>query len=123
MKLEEFNKKYTYMSDKERFNTTLDIWELPKDADRIYADCESYCRFVKNNVEGYSDWDYYYCKLNGIGHCILIKDDEVLDCNCLKPMNIETYTRIFNVTNISEYNWFVIFSKIAFAKIYTLFKR
>ncbi len=25
MKLEEFNKKYTYITDKERFNTSLDV--------------------------------------------------------------------------------------------------
>lgn len=50
MTLEQFNKKYKHQSDKERFNTSLDIWELPKDSDVIKADCESYCRFLKNNI-------------------------------------------------------------------------
>ena len=40
MTLQEFNKKYIYKTDKERFNTSLDIWELPKDSDIIYGDCE-----------------------------------------------------------------------------------
>lgn len=30
MTLEQFNKKYKYQSDKERFNTSLDIWEVVK---------------------------------------------------------------------------------------------
>lgn len=50
MTLEQFNKKYKYQSDKERFNTSLDIWELPKGNDIIYGDCESYARFLRNNV-------------------------------------------------------------------------
>ena len=40
MTLKEFNNKYQYKTDKERFNTSLDIWELPKDSDIIRADCE-----------------------------------------------------------------------------------
>ncbi len=40
MTLKEFNNKYQYKTDKERFNTSLDIWELPKDSDITRADCE-----------------------------------------------------------------------------------
>lgn len=37
MTLEQFNKKYKHQSDEERFNTSLDIWELSKDEDIIRA--------------------------------------------------------------------------------------
>ena len=31
MTLDEFNPKYKYMSDKEKYNTALDVWEIPKE--------------------------------------------------------------------------------------------
>jgi len=123
MVLQEFNNKYQYKTDKERFNTSLDIWELPTDSDIIEADCESYCRFLKNNVEGFSDWDYYYCKLTGNGHCILHKNGNVIDCNVKGIVPLEQYDRMFVVTELKKYNWFVVGSKIAFAKVYTLFNK
>lgn len=123
MTLEQFNKKYKYQSDKERFNTSLDIWELPIDINIIRADCESYCRFLKNHIEEFSDWDYYYCKLSGNGHCVLYKDGNVIDCNIMSIVALEQYNRIFTVTELKKYNWFVIASKIAFAKVYTLFNK
>lgn len=30
MNLKEFNNKYKYISDKEKYNTSLDIWEIPE---------------------------------------------------------------------------------------------
>lgn len=123
MTLKEFNNKYQYKTDKERFNTSLDIWELPTDSDIVRADCESYCRFLKNNVDGFSDWDYYYCKLSENGHCILYKDGNVIDCNIKSTVSLEYYNKVFTVTELSKYNWFVIGSKIAFAKVYTLLNK
>lgn len=123
MTLKEFNNKYQYKTDVKRFNTYLDIWELPNDSDIIRADCESYCRFLKNNIEGFKDWDYYYCKLSGSGHCILYKDGNVIDCNIRSIVSLEQYNRIFTVTEFSKYHWFVVASKIAFAKVYTLFNK
>lgn len=119
MTLEEFNDKYRYESDSVRFGTKLDVWELPKDGDAIKADCESYCRFLKNNVEGFKDWEYYYCKLSGNGHCILHKNGDVIDCNVKRVVSLEQYNRMFTVTELKKYHWFVIGSKIAFAKVYT----
>ena len=119
MTLEQFNKKYKYQSDKERFNTSLDIWELPKDSDIIKADCESYCRYLKNNISWFKDWDYYYCKLSGNGHCMLYKNGDVIDCNSMVVMSLEQYSRVYSITELKKYSWFVIASKIAFAKVYT----
>lgn len=123
MTLAEFNNKYQYKTDKERFNTSLDIWELPQDSNVIKADCESYCRFLKNNIKGFEDWDYYYCKLNGNGHCVLYKDGNVIDCNIRRIVTYEKYCSLFNITKFKKYNWFVVGSKIMFAKVYTLFNK
>ena len=51
MILKEFNSKYKYQSDKEKFGVT-EVWELPEISEDgyIYGDCESYCRFLKNKV-------------------------------------------------------------------------
>lgn len=119
MTLEEFNDKYRYESDLVRFGTKLDIWELPKGGDVIKADCESYCRFLKNNIDEFKDWEYYYCKLSGNGHCILHKNGDVIDCNVKRVVSLEQYNRMFTVIELKKYHWFVIGSKIAFAKVYT----
>ena len=123
MNLYEFNKKYQYKTDKERFNTSLDIWELPQDSNVIKADCESYCRFLKNNIKGFEDWDYYYCKLNNNGHCILYKDGNVIDCNIKTIISLDSYSRVYDAEGFKKYNWFVVASKIAFAKVYKLFNK
>ena len=34
-------------------------------------------------------------------------------------MSLEQYSRMFTVTELKKYHWFVIASKIAFAKVYT----
>jgi len=119
MTLEEFNDKYRYESDSVRFGTKLDIWELPKDSSIIQADCESYCRFLKNHIAEFKDWEYYYCKLSGNGHCMLYKNGDVIDCNSRVVMSLEQYSRVYSITELKKYSWFVIASKIAFAKVYT----
>ena len=123
MTLKEFNNKYVYKTDKERFNTSLDIWELPKNSNIIRADCESYCRFIKNNIDGFSDWDYCYCKLNGIGHCVLYKNGDAIDCNTQSVVTFENYCKIYKVTEFKKYNWFVVFSKILFSNMYLFYRK
>lgn len=121
MILEQFNKQYKYKSDKEKFNTSLDMWELIEpNKEGIYeGDCESYCRTLKHLDKSFKDWDYYYCKLNNNGHCILYKDGNVIDCNIRRIVTYEKYCSLFNITKFKKYNWFVVGSKIAFAKVYT----
>ena len=46
MTLEQFNKKYKYQADKERFNTSLDIWELSKDEDITRANLRIFSRAI-----------------------------------------------------------------------------
>lgn len=119
MILEQFNKQYIYKSDKDKFGF-FEVWETPElQSDGFYyGDCESYCLFLKNNIEQFKDWDYHYCKLNGEGHCVLYKKGDVIDCNTQKIVSFEQYCKLYKVTEFKKYNWFVVFSKILFSKAY-----
>ena len=113
------NKQYKYKSDKEKFGF-FEVWDIPKlqDDGFYYGDCESYCLFLKNNIEQFKDWDLYFCKINGNGHCILYKNGDVIDCNTQKIVSFEQYCKLYKVTEFKKYNWFVVFSKILFSKAY-----
>lgn len=117
--------RYKYKTDKEKFNTSLDIWEIIKPNQQgIYeGDCESYCRTLKELDKQFKDWNYYYCKLNGIGHCVLYKDAEIIDCNTQKIVEIGEYCKMYKVTDFKKYNWFVVFSKILFSNIYLFYRK
>ena len=125
MTLEQFNKQYKYKSDKEKYNTSLDIWEIPKlQKDGFYyGDCESYCRFLKENIPEFKEWDYCYCNLNGVGHCILYKNTDMIDCNTKKIVSLVEYSKLNNITKLKRYSWFVVFSKIVFSYFYVKIKR
>lgn len=119
MTLEEVNKKFKYVFDKK-----MDSWTgLKSEGSFLVGDCEYYCITLKRDVEQFKDWDYYYCKLSGNGHCILHKNSDVIDCNVKRVVSLEQYNRMFTVTELKKYHWFVIGSKIAFAKVFTLFNK
>ena len=119
MVLEEFNSKYVYKTDKDKFGF-IEVWEVPElqEDGKYYGDCESYCLFLKKNVPEFKDWELYFCKINGNGHCILYKDENVIDCNTQKIVSFEQYCKLYKVTEFKKYNWFVVFSKILFSKAY-----
>lgn len=123
--LDQFNSKYKYKSDLEKHNTSLfDIWEIPKlENGFYYADCESYCRFLKENIEEFEDWDYYYCKLNGVGHCVLSNGAMIIDCNSQETMLKDKFMQRYNITELKKYSKFVIFCKYLFAKVFLFFKK
>lgn len=124
MTLEEFNSRYIYKSDKDKFNF-FEVWEIPKlEKDGFcYGDCESYARFLKENIGQFEDWDYYYCKLNGVGHCVLSNGALVIDCNSRQTMLKDKFIEKYKITNLKKYNLFVVFSKIIFSYFYIKFKK
>lgn len=124
MTLEEFNSKYTYKSDKEKYQTNFDIWEIPREVDgRFEGDCESYARLLKNRIEQFKDWEYYYCKLNGDGHCILYKNGDVIDCNAKKVVSLEQYMRMYSVTELKKQSVLMVVGKVLFSKGFLLWKK
>ena len=115
---------YSYQSDLEKYGTSLDIWEvITPDSDGVYrGDCESFCITLKKLDATFKDWDYYYCKLYGEGHCLLHKNGDVIDCNTQKVIKLEDYCKMYQVSDFKKYSWFTIISKIMFAKGYLWIK-
>lgn len=120
MILEEFNLKYSYQSDTEKYGTSLDVWEIiePDSEGNYRGDCESYARTLKNLVSEFKDWEYYYCKLYGEGHCVLYKDGKVIDCNIRKIISLEDYCKVYNVTEFRKYSILQVACKVLVAKGY-----
>lgn len=117
MTLEEFNSKYVYIKDIDKYGFN-EVWAEPTLVDGRYeGDCEDYCIFLKRNIEEFADWDYYYCKINGNGHCVLYKDGMVIDCNYKNKVSFDSYTKIYKVTEFKKYNWFVITCKLMVGRL------
>lgn len=124
MTIQELNKKYVYKTDLEKYGTSLDVWEIPEEVDgKIESDCESYVRLLKAKVDGFKDWSYYYCKLNGNGHCVLIKNTDVIDCNVRQIVSIDDYCRMFKVTELRPFTRFQVMSKIIVTQIFLLWRK
>jgi len=123
MTLAEFNSKYVYKSDYDKFGTRLDIWEVIKPKNGLYVgDCESYCLTVQSLIPELRKADLYYCRIHGNGHCILVKDGYVLDCNCRNWMKIDEYTSVYKMTSLQKYWKIAILYKRVVRKLYKLFK-
>ena len=111
MTLEELNNKFIYESDLHQYGVK-EYWDELEEVDgRLVGDCESYAITVKRNILGFSDWDYYYCKLNGEGHCVLSNGEQIIDNNCKSIMSIEKYKSRYNVEGFRKYNKLEVFLK------------
>lgn len=123
MTLNQFNNQYKYKSDKQKFGF-IEVWEIPKlqDDGFYYGDCESYCLFLKNNIEQFKDWELYYCKLNGVGHCVLYQDGNIIDCNIRNIVTLEVYSKTYCITEFKKYNNFVVLCKLLVGAMITLFR-
>lgn len=122
MILENFNKQYKYKSDKDKFGF-FEVWDIPKLQDNgfYYGDCEDYAIFLKHNILQFENWDYYYCTLDNQGHCVLMKDGFIIDCNSQKVMSLNEYKKLYNVSNLKKIGLFTVFSKFLFGKLFSLF--
>ena len=116
MTLQEFNSRYVYQSDINKFGFD-EVWEVPELQDgKYYGDCESYCLFLKKNVDGFKDWKLYFCRLSGDGHCVLYKDGGVIDCNTKEVVNYSRYCSVYEVTGFKKQSWFTLFGKMVLTK-------
>lgn len=123
MILEQFNKQYKYKTDKDKFGF-FEVWDIPKlqDDGFYYGDCEDYCIFLKHNIAGFENWNYYYCTLNNEGHCVLSDGAYIIDCNCKKIMRTYDYKEKYKIYDFKKYNRVTIFSKFVFGKILSILK-
>ena len=83
MTLEEFNSKYEYISD-----GRLDSWRVMEMVDGKYkGDCEDYCITIQEKVDGFRNLELYYCKYDGLGHCVGKLGDMWIDCGTKRLVN------------------------------------
>jgi len=103
MTLQQFNSNYVYQTDTSKFNRK-EVWDIIKpDSDGKYrGDCESYMLTILDLGLISKDTKLYYCKIGG-GHCIGILDNKVIDCNCKEFIRLESYKRIYSMTNLRKY--------------------
>lgn len=125
MTLEEINSKFVYKTDKEQFGVE-ELWTgLQEVDDKLVGDCEDYAITLKNNVEEFKDWDYWYCKLNGTGHCVLVSSDTkfIIDNNCKITVELASYKDKYSITNLKKYNLIRIWYSFSKAYITQLFTK
>lgn len=124
MTLQGFNSKYLYQSDRDKFNAT-DVWEVikPNESGIYIGDCESYCLTLRKLIPEFKDYDLYYCKINGNGHCILYSNAMVIDCNIKRVVPLIEYCKYYNVTELTPYSKFVIYSKLIYTAWIKLYKK
>ena len=124
--LQEFNNRWKYKTDLEKYGVK-ELWEEPKpNSNGEYeSDCESYSIFLKRNIDGFKDWWYYYCKLNGEGHCILMsnKNSMMIDNNTKEIVHIQEFELMYDITNIRPYKWYELIWKFGTAKLILMYLR
>lgn len=118
MTLEEFNAKYIYQYDIDKFGYS-EVWEvITPAADGIYyGDCDSYVLTVKYKVEGFADWNVYRCKSNGNGHAILINPEEtmVLD-NGKQIKDYDKFMEVKVITDLKKVNKFFMWFYMTYGR-------
>ena len=122
--LEELNKNYIYKTDQNQFGRA-EHWKVmkPNEKGQFVGDCEDYCLTLQKLIPQFKEWDLYFCKTNGNGHCILYKNGDVIDCNTQKIVSFEQYCKMYKVTEFKKYNWFVVLSKILFSNMHLLYRK
>lgn len=112
MTLGELNSNFLYVTDKDMYGVNEDWSKLALGSDGKYrGDCESYAMTVKEEVKVYNehdfrDWDYYWCRINGVGHCVLCNGSSVIDNNVKRVVSLEYYSTVFTVTEFKKFTWF-----------------
>ena len=119
MTLQQLNNKFRYKTDKEQYGIS-EYWEELKTSPDgyMYGDCETYSITLKRRVDGFEDWNYYYCTLNGYGHCVLVSPDglTVIDNNIQSPISLETYY-MYDIEHFRKYTELELLWKFGSAKV------
>lgn len=119
MTLKELNSRFIYKLDSDQFGIS-EVWSglIEKDG-KLYGDCEDYAITLKREAQGFQNWDYWYCKLNGGGHCILVSPDRssAIDNNTQRVVSLDTYLDMYVVTDLRQYRWYELLLKFMSAKL------
>ena len=121
MTLKQLNKNYIYRTDKEQYGVD-EYWEemKPSKEGKYIGDCESYAITVRRNIEGFENWDYYWCTLSGNGHCMLSDGKFMIDNNTKEVWTIDKYTSTFIVDELRPFRWYELAIKFIQAKLLSI---
>lgn len=120
MTLQEFNTNYVYQSDKAKYSF-IEVWEViePNSDGKYLGDCESYCLTLIDKVDGFQDLELWYCKLNGVGHCVGRLAGMWIDCNMRRFVG-----ELPNgYTEPRKYLWIEIVIKRLVGKLFSLWRK
>lgn len=123
MTLENLNKNYIYKTDQNQFGR-VEYWQVmkPNEKGQYIGDCEDYCLTLKKLIPQFKNWELYFCKINGNGHCILYKNGDVVDCNVRSVVSFSNYCKIYKVSEFSKYSKFTVASKLLVSKVLLWFR-
>jgi predicted transglutaminase-like cysteine proteinase len=117
MTLEELNSRFEYKLDSEQFGFN-EVWLGLQDVDgKLVGDCEDYAISVKNEVPGFKNWNYYWCRMNGEGHCILSNGVDMIDNNVKQVTSLDEYKKMYEVTELRAFKWYELVWKFSSTKV------
>ena len=118
MTLKQLRYNYIYRTDKEQYGVD-EYWEemKPNKDGKYIGDCESVAITLKRNNEEFKDWDYYWCRLNGGGHCILSNGELMVDNNTREVWTLDKFNDTWNITELRPYRWYELVFKFTQAKL------
>jgi predicted transglutaminase-like cysteine proteinase len=119
MTLDTINSKFTYVTDKEMWGVDEYWCGLMESDGELWGDCEDYAITLKNNIIQFKEWKYYWCKMNGQGHCILVNPQETLmiDNNTKEITFINDFERVYTITELRPYTKLELLWKFTQAKV------
>jgi predicted transglutaminase-like cysteine proteinase len=117
MTLEDINRRFLYITDKARYGVE-EYWNPLEESDgNLYGDCESYAITLKREVSLFEDWNYYWCRMNGEGHCILSNGVDMIDNNVKQVTSLGKYKKMYDVTELRAFKWYELMWKFGSAKV------
>jgi predicted transglutaminase-like cysteine proteinase len=122
MTLDELNRRFLYVTDKVRYGVE-EYWNPLEESDgNLYGDCESYAITLKREVPLFEDWNYYWCRMNGDGHCILVSPcgSMMIDNNTRNVTLLSQYERLYTITELRPFKWYELLWKFGSAKVLSI---
>jgi len=131
MLLEDFNQRYTYVSDSEQYGVG-DLWEvIEPNTEGMYAgDCESYIATLIAKVAGMKGLEPWYCKYispdgSAVAHCIG-RDPSTglyIDCNYQKFVTFEQLSKEQGWQTYRKFGKFEWYKGLLYAKAFKKLNR
>lgn len=109
-----FSDRFKHTSDKDQ-HEVFEYWKEP--VGKFTCDCGSVAIRLKRNDVQFKDWDYWLCKMNGEGHCILVSPDgtKMIDNNVREVITVNSYKSIYKITELHKAPKWKLWAKFTLA--------